>query len=176
MQCYQYKSKGQSWQSCSVEMKIFPFRLAWENSQHFTMPPKVSPWNDVWETSTEIPYWWWITTLDLGSASDFTSSMTNQKHYQDLGCDASSVWNFCIRFSDIISCVAKGGKVWGLISESPEERAVIQQVPSVGMVWIFSGTTQYYDLQLQCGISKCFIWWMLVHMVAEVYTCKYQYL
>ena len=62
MQCYQYKSKGQSWQSCSVEMKIFPFCLAWENSQHFTMPPKVSPWNDVWETSTEIPYWWCITT------------------------------------------------------------------------------------------------------------------
>ena len=111
---------------------------------------------------------------DLGSASDFTSSMTNQKHYQDLGCDASSVWNFCIRFSDIISCVAKGGKVWGLISENPEERAVIRQVPSVGMVWIFSGTTKYYDLQLQCGISKCFIWWMLVHMVAEVYTCRYQ--
>ena len=111
---------------------------------------------------------------DLGSASDFTSSMTNQKHYQDLGCDASSVWNFCIHFSDIILCVAKKGKVWGLISENPEERAVIRQVPSVGMVWIFSGTTQYYDLQLQCGISKCFIWWMLVHMVAEVYTCRYQ--
>ena len=62
MQCYQCKSKGQSWQSCSVEMKIFPFRLAWENSQHFTMPPKVSSWNDIWETSTEIPYWWCITT------------------------------------------------------------------------------------------------------------------
>ena len=61
MQFYQYKSKGQSWQTCSVEMKIFPFCLAWENSQHFTMPPKVSPWNDVWETSTEIPYWWCIT-------------------------------------------------------------------------------------------------------------------
>ena len=42
-------------------MKIFPFRLAWENSQHFTMPPKVSPGNDVWETSTEISYWWCIT-------------------------------------------------------------------------------------------------------------------
>ena len=67
-----------------------------------------------------------------------------------------------------------GGGIWGLISENPEARGVIWQVPSVGVVWIFSGTTQYYDLQLQCGISKCFIWWMRVHMVAEVYTRRNQ--
>ena len=53
-------------------------------------------------------------------------------------------------------------------------RGVIWQVPSAGVVWIFSGTTHYYDLQLQCGISKCFIWWMLVHMVAEVNTRRNQ--
>ena len=29
--------------------------LAWENSRHFTTSPLVSPRNDVWETSTEIP-------------------------------------------------------------------------------------------------------------------------
>ena len=28
--------------------------------------------------------------------------MTNQKHYPDLGSDASSVWNFCPHFSDVI--------------------------------------------------------------------------
>ena len=28
-----------------------------ENSQHFTMPSLVSPQNDIWETSAEIPYW-----------------------------------------------------------------------------------------------------------------------
>ena len=27
---------------------------------------------------------------------------TNQKHYPDLGSDASSVWNFCARFSGVI--------------------------------------------------------------------------
>ena len=27
---------------------------------------------------------------------------TNQKRYPDLGSDASSVWNFCARFSDVI--------------------------------------------------------------------------
>ena len=34
----------------------------------------------------------------------FTRGTTNQKHYHpDLGSDASSVWNFCARFSDVIS-------------------------------------------------------------------------
>ena len=28
---------------------------------------------------------------------------TNQKHYPYLGSDASSAWNFCARFSDVIS-------------------------------------------------------------------------
>ena len=46
---------------------------------------------------------------DLGSASDwlnqiFPRATTNQKHYRDLGGDASSVWNFCARFSHVIWC------------------------------------------------------------------------
>jgi len=32
---------------------------------------------------------------------NFTLS-TNQKHYQDLGRDTSSVWNFCVHYSDVI--------------------------------------------------------------------------
>ena len=35
-------------------------RVAWENGRHFAT---VSPRNDIWETSTEIPYWWRVTTL-----------------------------------------------------------------------------------------------------------------
>ena len=49
--------------------------LAWENSRHLTTLPLVSPPNDVWDPSAEIPYWWRVTL-------------------------ASSVWNFCARFSD----------------------------------------------------------------------------
>ena len=30
--------------------------------RHFAMPPLVSPRNDVWETSAEIPYWWRVNT------------------------------------------------------------------------------------------------------------------
>ena len=33
-----------------------------ENRWHFAMPPMISPRNDVWETSAEIPYWWRVTT------------------------------------------------------------------------------------------------------------------
>ena len=31
------------------------------------------------------------------------SGETNQKHYPDLGSNASTVWNFCARFSVVIS-------------------------------------------------------------------------
>ena len=37
-------------------------RVAWENSHHLATPPLVSPWKEVWETSTEIPFWWRVTT------------------------------------------------------------------------------------------------------------------
>ena len=36
--------------------------VAWVNSRHFVTPLPVSPRNDVWETSAEIPYWWRVTT------------------------------------------------------------------------------------------------------------------
>ena len=35
--------------------------LAWENSRHLATLPLVSPPNDVWEKSAEIPYWWRVT-------------------------------------------------------------------------------------------------------------------
>ena len=38
------------------------FVLAWENSRHLASLPRVSPPNDVWETSAEMPYWWHVTT------------------------------------------------------------------------------------------------------------------
>ena len=68
--------------------------LTWENSQHLTTPRLVSPRNDVWQTSTEIPYWWRVSTqiwVVLLIGWEFASS--NQKHYRDLG---SFYWlNIC---------------------------------------------------------------------------------
>ena len=54
--------------------------VGWENTRRQLVSSRKSP---------EIPYWW--------------RGTTNQKRYPDLGTDASSVWNFCTRFSDVIS-------------------------------------------------------------------------
>ena len=81
-------------------------KIAWENSRHLATLPLVSPANDVWETSAENPYWWSVTTriwvVLLNGWIKFPTRTTNQKHYPDLGRDASSAWNFCVRFSDVI--------------------------------------------------------------------------
>ena len=37
-------------------------KLAWGNSRHLATLLLVSPRNDVWETSAEIPYWWRVST------------------------------------------------------------------------------------------------------------------
>ena len=47
---------------CQSVLFIVGVSLAWENSRHLATLPLVSPPNDVWETSAEIPYWWCVTT------------------------------------------------------------------------------------------------------------------
>ena len=78
--------------------------VAWENSRHFETPPLVSPRNGVWETSAEIPYWWRVTSQTcVLRLICWKLVPTNQKHYPDLGGDASSVRNLCTRLSNVIS-------------------------------------------------------------------------
>ena len=69
-----------------------------------------------WRLGNErkIPYWWRVTTqiwvlLLIGWSKFPPRYTTNQNHYSDLGSDASSVWNFCARFSDVIS---RGNQWW----------------------------------------------------------------
>ena len=82
--------------------------LVWpeKNSLHFATPPLVSKWRLKNERRNSIlkkqhyP--------DLGNASDWSCHVGNllqpiRSHYPDLGSDASSIWNFCARFSDVIS-------------------------------------------------------------------------
>ena len=75
--------------------------VAWDISRPHHM---VSLRNDVRETSTEIPYWWrdtsqtWVVRLIC-----WKFVPTNQKHYPDLGGDASSVRNLCSLLSNVIS-------------------------------------------------------------------------
>ena len=64
------------------------------------------------ETSAKIPYSWRVTfkiTVVLLIGWKFPS--TNHKHYPDLGSDASTVWNFCACFSDVISRVVASHNV-----------------------------------------------------------------
>ena len=53
------------------------------------------PWNDVWETSAETPYWWRVTTRSWWCfwlvVPQKNFALTSQKHDLDLGSDTSSV-------------------------------------------------------------------------------------
>ena len=87
----------QNWPEKVISLWHNPFRSGLRKQMTFHDTPTVFLWNDVWETSTEIAYWWHITTqiwvvLLIGWS----------KFHQ------SSVWNFCARFLAVISW----GKHW----------------------------------------------------------------
>ena len=95
---------------------------------------------------------------EQGSASVWSchkgdSLQTNQKHYPDLGSDASSEWNFCSRSSDII---LRGNQWWchkmpvfsgrvhyninkavlyGKLKGAQYSETVKSRVPSIWFVW-----------------------------------------
>ena len=75
--------------------------------------PTGSLGNDVWETSAEIPYWWRITTLIwIVLLIGCTFALTNQKHYPQLGSEASSVGN-----SAVFSQVSFRGETVGWVAK-----------------------------------------------------------
>ena len=86
-------------------------KITWENSRHFATPLLVSPRNDVWETSEEIP------TDDVWDSASYwlKFASTNQKLCPDLGSDASpSVWisqkSFRGETSGGVGCFLRLGK------------------------------------------------------------------
>ena len=84
--------------------------LGWENSRHFRRPhwfPREMTSVQKFHTDhVSLPRsekcFWLVET-------NFSRDTTNQKHYSDLGSDASSVRNFCACFSDVIS---RGNQWW----------------------------------------------------------------
>ena len=86
--------------------------IAWESSQHFVMPQLVSLWNDVWATSTRIPYWWCVTNqiwiVLLIGRSKF-SMQNDQSEALPKSLNVSSVRNSCTRFTHVIS---RGNQWW----------------------------------------------------------------
>ena len=81
----------QNWPEKVISLWHNPFRSGLRKQTTFHGTPTVFLRNDIWETSTEIPYWWCVTTqiwvVLLIGWSKF--------HH-------SSVWNFCTRFLDVI--------------------------------------------------------------------------
>ena len=63
----------------------------------FATPPLFSQQNDVWETTTEIPYSDVVTTGQYFwlIEANFPCATTNKIHQPDLASDRSSEWNFC---------------------------------------------------------------------------------
>ena len=73
-------TKGSNLIEHVTNYKILRVFIAWENRQHLVMPPTVSPQNDVWEMSVEIPCKSVLMTRhypDLGSASDWSCRLWN---------------------------------------------------------------------------------------------------
>ena len=60
-------------------------------------PPLVSPRNNVWETSAEVRLCVWVVCLIDRAAWEICFNQSDL----DMGGDASSVWNFWARFSDV---------------------------------------------------------------------------
>ena len=91
------------------------------------------------ESSAEISYFWRVTSqsmMVLLIGFRFVSS--NQKHYRPLGSDASSVWSFCARFSNVIS---RGNQWWR------------REISAVFSVYIMSSTTQGENQGETSGLS-----------------------
>ena len=83
--------------SISVRNNIsMPNSIVWGNSQHCAMSPLVSSRNEVWETIAEVPYWWRVTT------QNWVALLIGRATWE-IWFNQSSVWNFCVRFSDVIS-------------------------------------------------------------------------
>ena len=71
---------------------------------HWKVTCEMTPRNDVWETSAEIPCWCRSTTqIRIVLRIRWKVPFINEKHHSDLGSNTSSVWNFCICSLHVIS-------------------------------------------------------------------------
>ena len=82
--------------------------LAWDHWKQLKFCDVTGGFLAKWRRA-EIPFWWRVTTLTRSGwclwlvEANFSPDTTNQKCYPDPGFETSSVWNFCARFSDVIS-------------------------------------------------------------------------
>ena len=85
-----------------VQLLDVKFMLAWENSQHFTTRPTVSPRNDVRSKTAEIPCWWRVTfQIWVVILISWKKKNNQSEALPDLGTYTSTVLNFCFASSDV---------------------------------------------------------------------------
>ena len=98
------KAKFPFWK-CTLDRSV----VAWENSQRFARSPLEPSQNDVWVTSSEIPYWWCVTIQILVvSLISWKKIPTDQKHLQDLG-SACHQYGISALVTQALFCKGSGG-------------------------------------------------------------------
>ena len=101
------------------------------------MLPQVSPRSDVWESTAEISYWWrlntqiWIWCFWLAEENS-PRRATNQKHFPGPVSDTSSEWNFCARFSDVIS---RGNQWWRRVMSAVFSDYTLTWISRIVGIW-----------------------------------------
>ena len=95
------------WEAALASLFWAPFGVAWENTadvwrRYWWFPRQMTCEKQTQKFHTEdvsLPRSWYCFLLVVPHGK-FDSA--NQKHYPDLGSDASSVWNLCALFSDVL--------------------------------------------------------------------------
>ena len=87
---HQYGRRDVMWKSSITNRAV---ALAWENSRNFAMLPLVSPRNDVWETSANIPYCWWRITTQIWAVLLIGWSKFPTRHNQSKTLPRSLWWH-----------------------------------------------------------------------------------
>ena len=121
-----------------VLLLLFAFFLAWENSRrHRWFPREMTSEKSILMTTRHYP--------DLGKASDWLKQIFNQSEALS---HKSSVWNFCARFSDVIS---RGNQWW-----RSEMSAVFSGYffPCISLLFFQSCIVSFFKFELSsCGLE-----------------------
>ena len=148
---------------------------AQENSWHLATLPVVSPPNDVWETSTEISYWWHVTTqiwVVLLIGCDACEIWFNQSEKSELKHRKNHKSLLSGRFGDPYSRLGDFCRIWETqvqITVCQIYSAHLQMKLEIAVKYTRNRHTVVYTL-LQS--SKEIILW-ISHSTQNTLTCTY---
>ena len=112
--------------------------LAWENSRHLATLPPVSPPNDVWETSAEIPYWWRV-TIQIWVVTRHQYGISALVSQTSFGGETSSSVAKCRLFSQASALPENGNKIDDCLGK--DNFFTLWSSPPLWNVWFSRHTT-----------------------------------